>query len=360
MLNRNKKNDNYPNHWYVDGNFYIVGNVDLTDKTFTFDAVSKKSDFTYNSLNLGISISDNEKIFVNMMGGYSPSNPRNIISFMNKKKVEIPWSQRLNYDLKSLSKSKMVSVKISDTVTKYFLSAYDAIEFLKDFLKSDMKVWVRGNLNYQIYKGDLKINREITAIGIAQEENKNRSEFTQEIVFTHDCIDDRRVQEDKVYDFFGHVLQYDSKKKCDDAIPVNFVIRADDDSLSNFVKYFKTLKRDTIYSAVLNGRMFQGFIKEENTREKIKETLSEDFALIMDNLKIDKSGSHIINGQSFERYEIERVVVKEVDDEYVPQIFFNLFEEDELWVTVEPDEEAQKVETESTTFENIHKMLLNQ
>lgn len=370
MAQRNKDG-----HYYQEGTFSVNGVARINDKTFTMDAQSKRSPYVYNRMNLGVEINDSEKVYVSLMGGYFPEDLRPITAFLKKEegqdkseKIQIPWEQRLNYDLEPLLKQRMIAFYSNDddVPPKYFLHAYDAIKYLEGVLEDGMKLYIRGKLKYQVYKDSVNVTREITSIKIS-DINDHFANFEQEILYTKGAVSKSRLKDEGFYDIDAHVLQYSSDHKEDIAFPAQFVIETSEDPDKNEVaeglsEFFDAVKRNKVYSAVVRGKMFQGYQQAENSREEIIKALGKEFAfLAKTKLAFDRQAGKSAKGQSISYYAIDNIIVTEEDGVYTPKITKEVYTEDDLIVPeIKKKEEPEAPAPSAKTLDALNKLIKEQ
>lgn len=194
--------------------FTLVGKPKFTEYTYTIDKRSEKSDWIYNSLNLGIDCgSKSGTVYCEMMGGYGSERTNNVIYVHGKNEdgtddfknsFTIAWEDRFEEsileeigDMCFLRVGLEVDTK-GQTVTKKFLSQYDAIAYIKDVLTEDMVVNVRGQLRYSMYNGNLRCRKEINSIYLSKAEPENfRATFIQTMLIDRDCIGRDSMDKDK-------------------------------------------------------------------------------------------------------------------------------------------------------------------
>lgn len=194
--------------------FTLVGKPKFTEYTYTIDKRSEKSDWIYNSLNLGIDCgSKSGTVYCEMMGGYGSERTNNVIYVHGKNEdgtddfknsFTIAWEDRFEEsileeigDMCFLRVGLEVDTK-GQTVTKKFLSQYDAIAYIKDVLTEDMVVNVRGQLRYSMYNGNLQCRKEINSIYLSKAESENfRATFIQTMLIDRDCISRDSIDKDK-------------------------------------------------------------------------------------------------------------------------------------------------------------------
>lgn len=208
--------------------FNIVGAVKITDYTFKIDELSTKSNWRYNSMNLGIDVGDEHGIvFCNMMGGFfDVSNKKNVCYAHGKKEdgtddfsapIEVAWEDRKEEKiLEQIGDLSFVTVGIEKqangkTFYKKFLSGYDAIEYIKDNIEDGMVVNVRGNLKYSEYQGDTQVQKNIQSIALSKAKpNEYKAVFTQSILLNKDSANPKTNidKEAGILYIDGRVLDY--------------------------------------------------------------------------------------------------------------------------------------------------------
>lgn len=184
-------------------NFTLIGKPVINDYTFKIDEKSEKSHWVYNSLNLGVDCGEKHgTVYAEMMGGYSEENENRIYAHGKNDdgsddfdaQVTVSWDDRFNDDvLETIGDLSFITVgleKTNENKTFYnkFLSAYDAIAYIKEHLKEDMVINVRGNLKYSVYNGNVQIRKNITSIALskADDSSKYKATFTQSILIDKD------------------------------------------------------------------------------------------------------------------------------------------------------------------------------
>ena len=113
---------------------------------------------------------------------------------------QIPWAQRLEFanqnpDWRIIGVNVGLEKDEEDKNIKQYLTEFDAAKAIKDKLKDDMSVFVRGNLEFRSYtdkNGDTKRFTSFAAnqvslcadINYADEKFEAKNDFEQEIVYT--------------------------------------------------------------------------------------------------------------------------------------------------------------------------------
>lgn len=183
--------------------FTLTGKPVINDYTFKIYEKSEKSNWIYNALNLGVDCGEKHgTIYCEMMGGYSEENENRIYAHGKKddgsddfkKQIVVDWEDRFDKDvLEEIGDLSFITVgleKTSEGKTFYkkFLSAYDAIAYIKEHLSENMVVNVRGNLKYSSYNDNVQVRKNITSIVLskADDPSKYKATFTQTILIDKD------------------------------------------------------------------------------------------------------------------------------------------------------------------------------
>ena len=196
-------------------NFTLIGTPKISDDyTFKIDERSEKSKWIYNSMNLGIDCGERYGvIYAEMMGGYSEENENRIFAHGKKDdgsddfegQIIVDWDDRFNDEvLEEIGDLSFITVgleKTSEGKTFYkkFLSAYDAIAYIKEHLTEDMVVNVKGNLKYSSYNNNVQVRKNITSIVLskADDSSKYAARFTQTILIDKDSASLKAIDKDK-------------------------------------------------------------------------------------------------------------------------------------------------------------------
>lgn len=185
-------------------NFTLIGKPKISeDYTFKIDEKSTNSNWIYNSLNLGIDCGERTGcVYAELMGGYSEENENKIYAHGKKddgsddfeKQIIVDWDDRDNDEvLKEIGDLSFITVgleKTSEGKTFYkkYLSAYDAIAYIKEHLTEDMVVNVKGNLKYSTYNDNVQVRKNITSIVLSKVDDvaNYKATFTQTILIDKD------------------------------------------------------------------------------------------------------------------------------------------------------------------------------
>lgn len=195
-------------------NFTLIGTPVVNDYTYKIDQHSERSSWIYNSLNLGIDCGEKYgTVYAECMGGYSDER-ENVIYVHGKdengnddfdNRFEVAWEDRFNDEIiETIGDMCFMTVGLEQTMQgntyyKKFLSAYDAIAYIKEHLTSDMVVNVRGNLKYSIYQENVQTRKEINSIVLSKVDDPSKyvARFTQSVLIDKDSASLKNIDRDK-------------------------------------------------------------------------------------------------------------------------------------------------------------------
>lgn len=195
-------------------NFTLIGKPVINDYTFKINEKSEKSNWIYNALNLGIDCGEaHGTVYAELMSGYSEENENKIFTHGKKddgsddfdKQIVVDWDDRDNPSvLEEIGDLSFITVgleKTSEGKTFYkkFLSAYDAIAYIKEHLAENMVVNVKGNLKYSSYNDNVQVKKNITSIVLSKvdDASKYAARFTQTILIDKDSASLKNIDRDK-------------------------------------------------------------------------------------------------------------------------------------------------------------------
>ena len=163
--------------------FVLVGEAKIGDYTYKIDEKSERSDWIYNSLNLGVYCGETcGTVYAELMGGYGAERD-NVVMVHGKKengrddfenRFNIDWDDRFDENLlESVGDLSFITIglerdKNGKVYYKKFLTPYDAIAYVKDNLKPDTIINVRGNLKYSLYNDEVTVKKEINSIVVSR------------------------------------------------------------------------------------------------------------------------------------------------------------------------------------------------
>lgn len=180
---------------------------------------------------------------------------------------QITWAQRLEFaaqnpDWRVIGVNVGLEKDEDDKNIKEYLTEFDAAKTIKDKLKDDMSVFVRGNLEFRSYTNQQGETKRFTTFAANQislcadvdyenEEFEAKNDFEQEIVYTGI---EKETDGDKPTGRFilnGYVISYNAIE------PVSFVIV--DSKLANLIR--KNLK--AFNSIKVHGKIEVSHVVEE-------------------------------------------------------------------------------------------------
>lgn len=194
--------------------FTLIGAAKVNDYTFKLNEKSEKSSWIYNSLNLGVDCGEKFGIvYSEMMGGYS--NEKSNVIFAHGKnedgsddfatQIQVDWDDRNNPDiLETIGDLSFITVGLEKTdkgktFYKKFLSAYDAIEYVKEHLEDGTVVNVKGSLRYSMYQDKVQVHKTINSIVLSKADSvdKYAAHFIQSILIDKESASLKNVDKNK-------------------------------------------------------------------------------------------------------------------------------------------------------------------
>lgn len=340
-------------------NFTLIGKPKISeDYTFKIDERSEKSAWVYNSLNLGIDCGEKYGVvYAEMMGGYSDENENKIFAHGKKddgsddfeKQLVIDWDDRFNDDvLEDVGDLSFITVGLEktdkgQTFYKKFLSAYDAIAYIKEHLTEDMAVNVRGNLKYSTYNDVTQVRKNITSIALskAEDSSKYKATFTQSILIDKDSASLKadNIDKDKgvvfvdarVLDYAKEVNgvevkgQYPYKKKFE------FALNFENEKQCKII-YEKLLKvKKGITQTTFEGEFIEGGAVVTTTFDDLPDEI-KDLVLAGVYSEEEACAKCTANSNREKRMVLKKPMIKLVGDDKVPVIqrFEERFTEEDL------------------------------
>lgn len=364
------------NDWQ--SSFNLIGKPVINDYTFKIDEKSEKSNWIYNALNLGVDCGEKYgTVYAELMGGYSAENENKIYAHAKKEdgsddfkqQIVVDWNDRFNEsvleDIGDLSFLTIGLEKTNEGKTFYqkFLSAYDAIAYIKEHLTENMVINVRGNLKYSEYNGNVQVRKNITSIALskADDQSKYKATFTQSILIDKDSASLKEVDKDKgvmfvnarVLDYVKEVNgievrgQYPYKKQFEFAM--NF--ENEKQCKTIYEKLFK-VKKD-ITQATFEGDFVEGGAVVTATWDDIPDEI-KDLVDMGVYTKEEALAKCTANGSRERRMVLTKPMIKLVGEEKTPviQVFTERYNEDDLYLDYifnkKNDDNESAVEEESS------------
>ena len=337
-------------------NFTLIGKPVVNDYTFKINEKSEKSQWVYNAMNLGIDCGEaHGTVYAEMMGGYSEENENRIYAHGKKddgsddfdKQHIIAWEDRFNDDiLEDIGDMSFITVGLEktdkgNTFYKKFLSAYDAIAYIKEHLTEDMVVNVRGNLKYSSYNDSVQVRKNITSIALskAEDSSKYKAAFTQSILIDKDSASLKNIDKDKgvmyvdarVLDYVKEVNgievkgQYPYNKQFEFAM--DFSNQAQCKKIMD--KLFKVKKGVT--QVTFEGDFVEGGAVVTATLDDLPDEI-RDLVEMGVYTEEEACAKCTANGSRERRMVLKKPMIKLIGDDKTPviQLFEERFEEDDL------------------------------
>ena len=204
--------------------FMLIGEAKINNYTYKIDEKSEKSDWVYNSLNLGVFCGETSgTVYAELMGGYGAERD-NVVYVHGKdeagkddfdNKFTIDWDDRFDEAiLESVGDLCFLTVGLEKdekgrVYYKKFLTPYDAIAYIQENLEDGMVVNVKGNLKYSTYNDSTQVKKEINSVVLSKVDDNSKycARFTQTMLLTKDSVG----QADKdtgVLPIYAKVLDY--------------------------------------------------------------------------------------------------------------------------------------------------------
>lgn len=339
-------------------NFNLIGKPVVNDYTFKIDEKSEKSNWVYNALNLGVDCGEKYgTVYAEMMGGYSEENENRIYAHGKKddgsddfdKQIIVDWDDRFNDDvLEDIGDLSFITIGLEKTSAdkthyKKFLSAYDAIAYIKEHLTEDMVINVRGNLKYSSYNDTVQVRKNITSIALskADDASKYKATFTQSVLIDKDSASLKadNIDKDKgvmfvnarVLDYVKEVDGIEVKGQYPYAKQFEFAMNFENEKQCKTIyeKLFK-VKKD-ITQVTFDGDFIEGGAVVTTTIDDLPDEI-RDLVEMGVYTEEEACAKCTANGNRERRMVLKKPSIKLVGDDKVPvvQKFEERFTEDDL------------------------------
>jgi hypothetical protein len=355
--------------------FNFIGEVKINDFTYKIDEKAKDSDWVYNQLNLGVDCGSGNTVYCELMGGFGSErdnvlyvhgikkneNDKDVDDFENR--FQIAWEDRFDEEvLETIGEKCFITIglekdKKDKIFGKKFLSAYDAIEYVKENLKEGTVVNIKGELKYSKYNDNVQVKKEIKSIFLSKVDDptKYKATFTQSILIDRDSIG-KLDKEKAVYPITCRVIDYAKMyngKEVKQNIPFVkvFELEVDKAKAENTKKVLDRLLKvkSGITEIIFDGDILEGQslvnITEDDLPDDIKDLI--DMGVFTLEEAINKCA---VGGSKEKRLILRKPVIKMVgdDDNKTPVIqkFEDQYEEDDLLLDC-------MLETEDTEEEEV-------
>lgn len=337
-------------------NFTLIGKPVVTDYSFKIDERSEKSAWIYNSMNLGIDCGEKHgTVYCELMGGYSDER-ENFIYVHGKNdegnddfdnRFTVDFEDRFNEDvLEEVGDFCFLTVGLEQTdkgktYYKKFLSAYDAIAYIKEHLSDDMVVNVKGGLKYSIYNDNTQVRKEVNSIVLSKvdDPSKYKASFTQTVLIDKDSASLKNIDKDKgVMYVDARVLDYVKEYngvEVKGQFPYNkqfeFEMPFDDQAKCKKImeKVFKVKKGIT--QITFDGDLIEGGAVVTATMDDVPDDIKEliELGIYTEEEALAKCSS---NGSRERRMVLRQPTVRLVGEDKIPTIqkFEERYDEDDL------------------------------
>ena len=338
-------------------NFTLSGTPKINeDYTFKIDERSEKSNWVYNSMNLGIDCGERHGvIYAEMMGGYGEDRENKLYKHGKKddgsddfeKQIIVDWEDRLDEDiLEEIGELSFITIGLETTdkgktYYKKFLSEYDAIAYVKEHLTEDMVVNVRGNLKYSTYNGVTQVRKTITSIALSKvdDASKYAAKFTQTVLVDKDSASLKNIDKDKgvmyvntkVLDYVKEINGVEVKGQYPFDKQFEFELNLENEKLCKTIldKLFKVKKGVT--QITFDGEFIEGGAVTTATWDDIPDDIK---GLVEMGLydKEEALAKCTVNGNRERRMVLKKPSIKLVGEDKIPVIqkFEERYEEEDL------------------------------
>lgn len=359
--------------------FALIGVPKINDYTFKIDEKSEKSSWIYNSMNIGIDCGEKfGTVYAEMMGGYSSEQPSAIYAHGKKddgsddfeQQIMVDWDDRFNESiLETIGDLSFITVGLEKTTKgstyyKKFLSAYDAIAYIKAHLEEGMVVNVRGNLKYSMYQDKVQVRKNITSIVLSKVDDASKyvARFTQTILLDKASASLKNIDKDKsvmyvdarVLDYLKEFNGIEVKGQYPFAKQFEFEMDFSNEAQCKKImeKVFKVKKGIT--QITFEGDLIEGGAVVTATLDDIPQDIKDliDCGVYTEEEALARCSS---NGNREQRMVLRKPMVRLVGEDKTPTL--QRFEEkyteedlvlDYLYEESVATEEAEEGETEST------------
>lgn len=359
--------------------FALIGVPKINDYTFKIDEKSEKSSWIYNSMNIGIDCGEKfGTVYAEMMGGYSSEQPSAIYAHGKKddgsddfeQQITVDWDDRFNESiLETIGDLSFITVGLEKTTKgstyyKKFLSAYDAIAYIKAHLEEGMVVNVRGNLKYSMYQDKVQVRKNITSIVLSKVDDVSKyvARFTQTILLDKASASLKNIDKDKsvmyvdarVLDYLKEYNGIEVKGQYPFAKQFEFEMDFSNEAQCKKImeKVFKVKKGIT--QITFEGDLIEGGAVVTATLDDIPQDIKDliDCGVYTEEEALARCSS---NGNREQRMVLRKPMVRLVGEDKTPTL--QRFEEkyteedlvlDYLYEESVATEEAEEGETEST------------
>lgn len=354
--------------------FVLIGEAKPNDYTYKLDEKSEKSDWIYNSLNLGVYCGETcGTVYAELMGGYGAERD-NVVYVHGKDedgkddfddRFTIDWDDRFDEEiLESVGDLCFLTVglekdKNDKVYYKKFLTPYDMIAYINENLEKDMVVNVKGSLKYSMYNDNVQVKKEINSIVLSKinDPSKYNARFTQTMLLTKDSVG-KPDKDTGILPIYAKVLDYVKEYKGKEVktnIPYNKMFEYELDlsnpELSKKVidAIFKVKKGVT--EVTFEGNLIEGGAVITATEDDLPDDIKALVSIGVFSLDEALAKCSVSSGRE-KRMVIRKPLIKMVEDKEgnktpVIQKFEQKYDEDDLILDFMYETEDENDETES-------------
>jgi single-stranded DNA-binding protein len=219
----------------VYGSFSFIGEATWSEKNYVTTSTSEKK-WVSTNLNLGIKVSEANTLYTELKGGHYEDESNAIYTLnTNNEKLEVAYKDRLDKNiLSTVASMKKIKIELekdeaNNLITKEFLAADDAINYIKTQLMKKTRIYVYGQLEVNRYKdknGVIQVNLKkiISNLRLAKDDEKNSANGTISFYFDKDSFSKANFKTDLKYDITGYMTKYEKNLKKSIPIPIDFKI----------------------------------------------------------------------------------------------------------------------------------------
>lgn len=371
----NDKNKIVRENWM--NNFTLIGRYAPHNTFIKIDEKSENSNWQYSNMTLGVDCGEKCGIVTaDMVGGFSLER-ENVIYAHGKNEdgsddysnqILVAWEDRFDENiLESIGDRSFIVVGLEFTdkkkvFYKKFLSAYDAIPYIEqalDALSDDAVIKVRGSLKYSLYNDVTQVNKQITQIYIdtKSKEEDFTAKFVQSILVDSDSIDKNEIDKERGLVYINaRVLDYVKEingKDISGQYPFSkvFEFYTDLNDKKKFAaimsKLFKPKKN--IRQVTFNGLFVEGGATVTTTYEDVPDDVKD---LVEIGVYTEEEAiAACSTGGSRERHMVlTKPYIKNTDGTSIPQIFDDVYTEDDLSFNVDTDDSEEVSSEEFDEF----------
>lgn len=364
-------------------NFTLVGEPKISDDyTFKIDEHSEKSNWVYNSMNLGVWCGEKYgTVYAECMGGYSEENSNVIYAHGKKsdgtddfdKQIVVDWDDRFNEDvLEEIGDLSFITVGLEktnkgQTFYKKFLSAYDAIAYVKSHLTNDMVVNVRGNIKYSSYNDVVQVRKNITSIALSKVEDSSqyKATFTQSVLIDKDSASLKDVDKDKgvmfvnarVLDYVKEVNGVEVKGQYPYVKQFEYKLNLEDEKQCKAIYDMLFKIKKGVTQITFEGEFIEGGAMVTTTWDDVPDEI-KGFVAAGIFTEEEALAKCTVNGNRERRMVLRKPLIRLVGEDKVPVIqkFDERYEEDDLildYVNKKSNDEFYTVDNDSSDDDSM-------